>query len=59
MNVCMLTYKNMKKLTRAEIASKAGKASMAKLTSKQRTAKARKGANALWAKIRAGELSTV
>ena len=48
----------MKKLTRSEIASKAGKASWAKLSSKEKSARASKMANALWAKIKAGELST-
>ena len=48
----------MTKLTNTERASKAGKASWAKLNKKQRTEKTRKGGNALWAKIRAGKLST-
>ena len=48
----------MKKLTRSEIASKAGKASWAKLNKKQRSEKARKGGDALWVKIRSGSLST-
>ena len=47
----------MKKLTRKEIASIAGKASMARLTPKQRVEKARKGGTALWAKIKAGNLT--
>ncbi len=47
-----------KPLTRSEIASKAGIASMAKLTKKERVEKARKAGNALWVKIRSGSLTT-